>query len=93
MIVNGDAYQRPKWERPIREIEYGLLPTPLASDHRRPGGVLEQYKKMPDIAAIVGGFVHPEYHEWLMGWPIGWTGLEPLEMDRFQEWLDLHGSY
>ena len=28
----------------------------------------------------------PEYQEWLMGWPIGWTDLNRLEMDRFQLW-------
>ena len=36
------------------------------------------------------GEVTPESHEYLMGWPIGWTGLKPLEMDRFQSWLSAH---
>jgi len=35
----------------------------------------------------------PELPEWLMGWPIGWTDLKPLETDRFQQWLLLHGKY
>lgn len=30
--------------------------------------------------------------EWLMGWPIGQTALEPLETDRFQQWLNSHGK-
>ena len=34
----------------------------------------------------------PELPEWLMGWPIGWTDLKPLEMDRFQRWRFLHGE-
>ena len=29
--------------------------------------------------------------EWIMGWPIGWSALEPLEMARFRQWLLLHG--
>lgn len=29
--------------------------------------------------------------EWMMGWPIGWTELQPLATDRFQEWLRWHG--
>ena len=29
--------------------------------------------------------------EWLMGWPIGWTALWPLAMDRWREWQDWHG--
>lgn len=37
------------------------------------------------------GPLSPLWVEWLMGWPIGWTGLEPLATDRFREWLELHG--
>lgn len=36
------------------------------------------------------GEVTPESHEFLMGWPIGWTDLKPLEMGRFQSWLSAH---
>ena len=37
-----------------------------------------------------GGQLNPEWVEWLMGWPIGQTALQPLEMDRWREWLRLH---
>ena len=40
-----------------------------------------------------GGQLNPMWVEWLMGWPIGWTDLKPLAMDKFQEWLKLHGKY
>jgi hypothetical protein len=40
----------------------------------------------------VGGSLNPEWVEWLMGWPLGWSGLEPLGTGRFQEWLRLHGG-
>jgi hypothetical protein len=30
----------------------------------------------------VFGTVTPENSEWLMGWPLGWTDLKPLEMDK-----------
>ena len=36
------------------------------------------------------GELNPKYVEWLMGWPLGWTDLKPLEMDRFQPWLEKH---
>lgn len=36
------------------------------------------------------GALNPDWVEWLMGWPIGWTGLKPLEMDRFQSWRKAH---
>jgi hypothetical protein len=35
---------------------------------------------------------NPDWVEWLMGWPIGWTDLKPLETDKFQQWLKSHGS-
>jgi len=35
----------------------------------------------------------PELPEWVMGWPIGWTALESLETDRFQQWLLSHGKF
>ncbi len=37
--------------------------------------------------------IHPEEYEWMMGWPIGWSALEPLAEAKFQQWLDAHGSY
>lgn len=43
-----------------------------------------------DVAAP-GGHLNPNWVEWLMGWPIGWTASEPLAMDKFQQWLDSHG--
>ena len=38
------------------------------------------------------GRLNPEFAEWVMGWPIGWTDVAPLEMDRFQEWQRQHGT-
>ena len=29
-----------------------------------------------------GGQLNPPWVEWLMGWPIGWTDLKPLGMDK-----------
>lgn len=34
--------------------------------------------------------LNPEWVEWLMGWPEGWTDLKPLAMDKFQEWRLQH---
>lgn len=30
--------------------------------------------------------LNPNWVEWLMGWPIGWTDLKPLGMDKFRSW-------
>jgi len=40
-----------------------------------------------------GGQLNPKWVEWLMGWPLGWTDLKPLAMDKYQEWLQQHGSF
>ncbi len=38
------------------------------------------------------GYLSPDWTEWLMIWPIGWTALQPLETDRFRQWFDSHGK-
>jgi hypothetical protein len=37
-----------------------------------------------------GGALNPTWVEWLMGWPLGWSDLRPLEMDRFHSWQRQH---
>ena len=39
------------------------------------------------------GRLNPTWVEWLMGWPIGWTELKPLEMGRWREWLRQHSVF
>lgn len=39
-----------------------------------------------------GGQLNPNWEEWLMGWPIGWTELSALETGKYQQWLDSHGK-
>ena len=36
--------------------------------------------------------LNPDWVEWLMGWPIGWTELRPLAMDRCHCAQPLHGD-
>lgn len=75
------------------------LPTPIVHDskHMAPS---ELNRKSPCLAAMVkwpgngqqpGGPLNPEWIEWLMGWPIGWTASGALETGRFQQWWHLHG--
>lgn len=45
------------------------------------------------VMASDGGQLNPMWVEWLMGWPIGWTELRPLEMARFHEWQQQHGGF
>ncbi len=38
------------------------------------------------------GTLNPTWTEWLMGWPLGWTDLKPLETDKFPQWRHSHGK-
>jgi DNA (cytosine-5)-methyltransferase 1 len=35
-----------------------------------------------DYKSLLGGPLNPQWVEWFMGWPIGATDLQPLEMDK-----------
>jgi hypothetical protein len=69
------------------------LPTPTAKlyGYNQGGSAGRVGKKRPSLETLTGG-VFNALREWLMGWPIGWTALEPLGTDRFRRWLDSHGS-
>ncbi len=45
-----------------------------------------------EVKELTGGNLNPAWVEWFMGWPIGWTALQPLEMDRWQAWRRSHGE-
>lgn len=87
---------------------YGFLPRPQASDGQKfyaltRDGALKRKKSGRQIMMVhaVGltAYMHlnkwrenPVFWEAAMGWPIRWTDLKPLEMVKFQEWLNLHGK-
>ena len=33
--------------------------------------------------------LNPDWTEWLMGWPIGWTNLKPFSAKDFIEWFEM----
>ncbi len=50
-------------------------------------------KERPTLMGLCpGGALNPEWAEWYMGFPIGWTALRPLGMRRFRQWLERHGG-
>jgi len=42
--------------------------------------------------ATSGLHLNPDWTEWLLGWPIGWTDSKQLETDKFQQWWNSHGE-
>jgi hypothetical protein len=80
----------------------GLWPTPCASASKGSSPAALTRKNGKDrsndridhaVMASDGGQLNPEWVEWLMGWPIGHTALEPLATDKYQEWLAQHSPY
>jgi hypothetical protein len=55
-----------------------LLPTPHANCHTGPGS--QGREGGLNLQTHVGGALNPQWVEWLMGFPDGWTALEPSEM-------------
>ena len=78
-------------------------PTPQASDNRDRGnlgsGAIQRRQEkgkqimLSQSVSDISGALNPLWVEWLMGWPLGWTDLKPLETARFQSWLQQHGGY
>lgn len=108
LMLNGVVFQHQNAERPITATVSGLLPTPRASmgshgiawcrartgEHRHN---LEDYLAWQHLQnggeETPGLNANPDYVEWLMIWPSGWTDLKPLEMDRFREWQQQHSQF
>ena len=65
-------------------------PTPTVHNAKETNAPSEHSRNTPTLAAQAGGTLNPTWVEWLMGWPLGWTDLKPLEMDKFQEWQQQH---
>jgi len=77
-------------------------PTPQASDNRDRGNMsnpsiqrrIAKGKQIMLSQSVhpTSGQLNPTWVEWLMGWPLGWTDLKPLEMDKFPYVQQPHGE-
>jgi hypothetical protein len=78
-------------------------PTPQASDNRDRGNMnnpsiqrrVELGKQIMLSQSVDpnSGQLNPTWVEWLMGWPLGWTDLKPLAMDKSLCVQQQHGEY
>lgn len=100
--AGGESSAVPTPEALLSVSVCGLYPGPLKAQAKRGWGmslsgrarfgelICDNVRK--DIAEF-GWKLNPRSHEWLMGWPIGWTNLRPLATDKFQQWLHSHGDF
>lgn len=78
----------------IEAVSMRMWPNPCSRDFRT--GDKQEHRRarngyhLNDVIAP-GGSLNPTWVEWLMGWPLGFSDLKPLEMDKYQQWLELHG--
>jgi len=84
--------------RSMKGLEHDLpthaknWPTPQASDNRDRGNMsnpsiqrrvaIGKQIMLSQSVDPISGQLNPTWVEWLMGWPLGWTDLKPLEMDK-----------
>src|SRR6185437_3380729 len=55
-----------------------MWPTPAATDWKGSSKMGQRRGQLSEAAAL-GGQLNPTWVEWLMGFPLGWTDLEPSE--------------
>ena len=88
--------------RPSYQEAKACFPTPVSKSAKGgrmglDGGsharaALEANHGKQAVKDLTGGALNPTWVEWLMGWPLGWSDLRPLGMDRFQRWRCSHGG-
>lgn len=65
-------------EQVVYNENFLVFPTPTVSGNTNKKG--SSKKSGNGLSIVVGGKLNPQWVEWLMGFPIGWTDLEDLEM-------------
>ena len=69
-----------------------MWPTPTSHMAKETNAPSEHNRNTPTLTAQAGGKLNPTWVEWLMGWPLGWTDLKPLEMDKSHCAPQQHGE-
>jgi len=85
------GFPRKTWVQTTCGNDIGFVHTPTTKANY----AATSMQKWPSARSFVRAFGRPSpmIHEWLMGWPIGWSDTSPLETDRFRAWLQQHGDY
>ena len=85
-----------------------IWPTPTRRDYKGANGFVRTQEKLlngerahmgqlpnavqQSMEKAIGGTLNPMWVEWLMGWPLGWTDLKPLEMGKSHSAQPQHGD-
>ena len=71
----------------------GTWPTPTVQDSANNGGPSQHKRNSKPLNAVAGGQLNPQWVELLMGWPPGWTSLEPIDAVAFVLWQVAAGHW
>jgi hypothetical protein len=96
---NGSASQQERHGPALNVQVKQMLPTPSSGgDSGGPHGIrggswakerLVETFGEEQAVAMSGGSLSPDWVSWLMGLPIGWTSLEPLSQEDYDQWLQM----
>lgn len=102
-LQDGAVYQAATAGPFTSVTDFGYsLPTIVKAEHK--GTSTKRYKGSPHfrgakmceglrICETDPAYLNPSFAEIVMGWPLGWTELAPLETGRFQEWQQQHSIF
>jgi hypothetical protein len=96
MMQDGECWELSMPALPIKGIESGSLATPSGTSNHGKNHVCGRLDEWgpgsnPFRGKPLGKVSCPSFEEYLLGWPIGWTELTPLETAKFRQWLRSHG--
>ena len=93
-VAQDWATQQEMWRTPTsRDWKNARNPSKCnaGKGQRQTGLNYQLCNKSGSTVAERNGQVTPEFCEWLMGFPIGWTESAPLETLKLRRWLRSHG--
>ena len=79
------------WPTPTANMHKGSSPAVIRKDGKDRSWDSLHYAV--EQVTDTGGKLNPTWVEWLMGWPLGWTDLKPLEMDKSPSVQQQHGEF
>lgn len=98
---NGECWELPTLAGVMTGTASGFShPTPICSDHK--GACARDLPRLGQLKDwMFETLTHnqstiyptPGFMERVMGWPIGWTELKPLQMGSLQQWQQQHSGF